>query len=140
VTVENQGNKVEGFTVDIYLNESLFHSENFTLTSGNSTFTTMWNTLTYAMGNWSVRVVVEPLRDEMDTADNNMTSLVVLTIPGDLDSDFTVNILDSIVLSNSFLATPSSSNWNPNADINGDNVVNILDAIVQGNHFLEHYP
>jgi hypothetical protein len=34
-----------------------------------------------------------------------------------------------------FLSTPSSSNWNPNADLNGDNVVNILDAIILSNHF-----
>jgi hypothetical protein len=65
---------------------------------------------------------------------------VKVRIAGDINGDWSVNILDSIILSNAFLATPSSSNWNPNADINGDNVVNILDAIIQGNHFLEHYP
>jgi hypothetical protein len=48
--------------------------------------------------------------------------------------------LDAIILSNSFLATANSRNWNPNADINGDGVVNILDAIIQSNHFLQHYP
>jgi hypothetical protein len=65
---------------------------------------------------------------------------VVVTIPGDINGDGTVNILDAIQMSNAFLATPSSSNWNPNADINGDNVVNILDAIILSNHFLQHYP
>jgi hypothetical protein len=59
---------------------------------------------------------------------------------GDINGDFTVDILDAITLSNAFLTTPNSSNWNPNADINGDNVVNILDAIILANHFLQHYP
>lgn len=61
-------------------------------------------------------------------------------ILGDVNLDGAVNILDAITLSNSFLATPVSSNWNPNADINGDNVVNILDAIILSNNFLQHYP
>jgi hypothetical protein len=43
------------------------------------------------------------------------------------------NILDAITLANAFLATPGSSNWNPNADINGDGVVNIVDAIILAN-------
>ncbi|MGB8781118.1 MAG: hypothetical protein WCD81_10775 [Candidatus Bathyarchaeia archaeon] len=33
------------------------------------------------------------------------------------------NILDAITLVNAFLATPGSSNWNPNVDINGDGIV-----------------
>jgi hypothetical protein len=65
---------------------------------------------------------------------------VKVRIAGDINGDWSVNILDSIILSNAFLATPGSSNWNPNADINSDSVVNILDAITLSNHFLEHYP
>jgi hypothetical protein len=59
---------------------------------------------------------------------------------GDVNGDGTVNILDAIIVSNAFLATPGTSNWNPNADINDDNIVNILDAIILANHFLQHYP
>lgn len=69
-----------------------------------------------------------------------IVSEYVEQIPGDVNHDGTVNILDSILVSNAFLSTPGSPNWNLNADINGDNVVNILDSIIQSNHFLEHYP
>jgi hypothetical protein len=64
---------------------------------------------------------------------------VLVTIPSDVNGDGTVKILDAITLGNAFLATPSSSNWNPNADINDDRAINILDAITLSNHFLEHY-
>jgi hypothetical protein len=63
-----------------------------------------------------------------------------IAIHPDINGDGIVNILDSIILGNAFLATSGSSKWNPNADINGDNVVNILDSIILGNHFLQHYP
>jgi len=58
----------------------------------------------------------------------------------DINGDGVVNILDAIILGNTFLSTPTSPNWKAKADVNGDGVVNILDAIVLGNHFLEHYP
>jgi hypothetical protein len=61
-------------------------------------------------------------------------------ILGDVNGDGTVNILDAIQLSNAFLSTPSSSNWNPNADLNGDGVVNILDAIILSNQFGSTHP
>jgi hypothetical protein len=63
-----------------------------------------------------------------------------LSVPWNINGDFIVNILDFLVIGNSFLAWPGHSNWNPNADINSDGVVNILDAIILGNHFLQHYP
>ena len=73
---------------------------------------------------------------------SNATHLVNVqnALIGDLNGDGIVNILDAIILAQSFFATPRSLNWNPNADINGDNIINILDAIIIGNHFLEHYP
>lgn len=65
---------------------------------------------------------------------------VRVVLQGDINGDGTVNILDAIQVSNAFLATPSSSNWNTNADVNCDNVVNILDSIVLANHFLQSQP
>jgi hypothetical protein len=112
------------------------------LTSGNSTtlfFT--WNTTGFAYGNYIINACAWPVLGETSMASNNITGgVVTVTIPGDVNYDGTVNILDTIIVGSAFLATSSSSNWNPNTDINGDNVVNILEAIIQGNHFLEHYP
>jgi len=58
-------------------------------------------------------------------------------IPGDINSDSTVNILDAILLAGAFGSRPGDGNWNPNADINNDDVVNILDAIILAGHFGE---
>jgi hypothetical protein len=58
-----------------------------------------------------------------------------VTLPGDINGDKKVNILDAIQLANAFGTKPGNPNWNPNADINCDNKVNILDAIVLGNYF-----
>jgi outer membrane protein assembly factor BamB len=72
--------------------------------------------------------------------DYNVYAFAARPIPGDINGDGTVNILDAILLSNAFLGKPGDPNWNPEADINGDGFVNILDAIILANHFLQHYP
>jgi hypothetical protein len=51
-------------------------------------------------------------------------------IPGDLNGDGVVNILDAILLADAFGSKPGSPNWNPYADLNDDSVVNILDGII----------
>jgi parallel beta-helix repeat protein len=56
-------------------------------------------------------------------------------VPGDINDDRTVNILDAIKLANAFLATPDKPSWNGDADLNSDNVVNILDAIILASNF-----
>jgi hypothetical protein len=105
----------------------------------NATVPLEWNTTGYAYGNYTVGGTA------VDAGGGGGVSsltngVVYIGIPGDINGDGPVNILDSIVLGNAFLATPSSSGWNSNADINDDNVVNILDSIIIGNHFLQHYP
>jgi streptogramin lyase len=142
VTVANEGGYTETFNTTAYATATIIGSENVTLPAGNSTTVTFtWNTTGLAYGNYTLSAYAWPVPGETNTANNNFTGgTVKVTIPGDINGDGTVNILDSILLSNAFLATPSSSNWNPNADINGDGIVNILDAIILANHFLQHYP
>jgi len=54
---------------------------------------------------------------------------------GDINLDGTVNILDAIKLSDSFLLTSTQPGFIAGADLNNDGVVNILDAILLANHF-----
>jgi hypothetical protein len=141
-TIANSGTYAETFNVTAYANTALIETEEVTLTSGNSTqLVFRWNTTGFAYGNYTLSAYAWPVAGETNTANNNFTDgAVTVTIPGDVNADGTVNILDAIILGKAFFATSSSSNWNPNADINGDGVVDILDAIILANHFLQHYP
>jgi hypothetical protein len=143
VTIANHGSYAESTNVTLSVNSATNETEAVTNLTVDGVVTVIftWNTTGYVYGNYTVSAYAWPVQDEANTANNNMTGASVLvTIPGDINGDGTVNILDAIQVSNSFLDTPGSSDWNPNADINGDNVVNILDAIILANHFLEHYP
>jgi len=138
---QNLGLSNETFGLTIRANATLLTQQTVSLTTRNSTTLTItWNTTNSTMGNYTLVVLAGPVPDEADSTDNSFCCWVVVTVPGNIKYDSSVNILDAIVLGNSFLATPGSPNWNPNADINGDNAVNILDAIIIGNHFNEHCP
>jgi len=65
---------------------------------------------------------------------------VLVTVPGDINGDFTVDIYDAITLAGGFNTLPGDLHWNANADINGDNPVDIFDAIILAGHFNQHYP
>jgi len=61
-------------------------------------------------------------------------------IPGDIDGNGWVNLLDAIDLSNLYGLKTGQTSFNPNADFDGNGVVNILDVITLSNHFGQHYP
>ena len=48
------------------------------------------------------------------------------SIPGDLNQDEQINILDIVILVNFIL----SADYSSDADLNGDNVLNVLDVVL----------
>jgi parallel beta-helix repeat protein len=142
VTVQNQGNLEETFNVTLYVNTTIIASQAVTLTNGNSSIITFaWNTSTQVYGNYTINAYAWPVLGETYTADNNLTGgTVKLTIAGDINGDFTVDIYDAILLAGHFNQNPSNTLWNANSDINSDNIVDIYDAIILANHYNQHYP
>jgi hypothetical protein len=137
VTAENQGDAVETFNTTIYANGTAIQTEEITLMNSSSTTVTfVWNTTSFAYGNYTISAYATPVPGEANTTDNTLVGgLIVVTIPGDINGDGTVDIYDAIILSSAFGSTPGSSHWNPNADINGDGIVDIYDALILSAHF-----
>lgn len=65
---------------------------------------------------------------------------VTVTIPGDIDGDFKVNLVDLVILALAYGSRPGEPKWNPNADIDGDNVVGLSDLVILALHYGQHYP
>jgi len=144
VTVENQGGYVESF-FDVWTELSLGMPPPITVgpatvaslgVGETVTLTFNWNTAGVAYGNYTVTGVVETVSGETDTGDNRLNDVYIfVTLPGDINGDKKVDILDAIKLANAFGSKSGDPRWNPNADINCDNKVNILDCIVLANYF-----
>jgi hypothetical protein len=141
VTLKNTGNFQETFNVSVIANATELIREEVTVPSGNSmAIILVWNSTEFAYGNYSISAYAWPVQNET-WPDNNVTGgTVYVGIPGDLNSDGTVDIFDAVLFAGAFGSTPGSPHWNPNADINGDGSVDIFDAVILAAHFNQHYP
>jgi hypothetical protein len=137
VTVKNYGVFSETFKVAAYTNTTLMGNQTVSLASGEKAeLLFVESTGSMTKGRYNVSATAGPVPGETDLSDNTAVGgWVVVAIPGDVNADGTVNILDALILSNAYGSVPGGSNWNPNADINGDDVINILDAIIMANYF-----
>jgi len=57
------------------------------------------------------------------------------SIPGDVNDDGIVDILDVLIVGLAFGSEPGDPNWNPDADLKPDNLIDIYDLLIVGVNF-----
>jgi len=139
VVTQNYGGYAETYNITLHANETEIATKLVTVqVSGTATVDFTWNTSSFAKGNYTIRAVADTVPGETETEDNTLVDgMIYVGIPGDLNADAKVNILDAIILAGAFGSFPGHPSWKPNADINGDGRVNILDAILLSGHYGE---
>jgi hypothetical protein len=141
VLVRNVGDFAEDFdvTVDLVSGQiNYFSIFGVHMESGSSGAVTLTcDTTTLARATYSVRAHVSHVAYEVHTADNDYTDgEIKVTIPGDVDGDFFVNIMDATQIGYYWLqGVPPAP---PEVDITGDGIINILDATIVGLNWLQH--
>ena len=137
VTVANTGSYAEPVNLTIYANTTAIAKQTVTLANGASTTITLtWNTTGFAYGNYTIGASVTLAPGETNGWTSPFTyGTVKVTVPGDVNGDGVVNILDVSVIAAYWLQTvpPAPSN----ADVNCDGVINILDVSVCAAHWLQ---
>jgi len=136
-TVENLGNKIEGFNLTVLASSTELATQYLSLIGGNSTVVTFkWNTTSFAYGNYCLTATAEALEGELFTENNNFTGdWIFITIAGDINGDQSINAKDAVTLGSAFSSTVGDPRWIADADVNGDNWVNAKDAAMLGAHF-----
>jgi hypothetical protein len=143
VTVSSSGNFTETFNVTVYANMTVIATQTVDNIL-NGTFTVLastWNTAGFAYGNYTISAYVTPGLARTDgTEEYVFGGWVVVTIPGDLNGDFTVGLSDLVILARAYGSKPGDSNWNANADIDSKSAVGLSDLVVLAQHYGQHYP
>ena len=147
VTVTNQGDIPETFNFTVYANDTAIetHTVTYLLSGLNRSTTFTWNTTGLAYGNYTISTVASPVPVETDTADNNYTCWVIITLVGDITGqggspDWNVDMKDVSYVARRFLCLQSDPLWDSNADVNGDGKVDMKDISIPARHFGEQYP
>ncbi len=137
VTITNVGNNPENVSITLYANSTTIGSETvFNVLNGTSVnVACIGNTSSCAYGDYTLSIYCKP--SGVNEAANNFTysGIVEVTIPGDVNGDFTVDIIDAIILAGSINSQPGSPRWNPNADLNGDGIIDIYDALILAGNY-----
>jgi hypothetical protein len=125
VLVADKGDYAETFNVTTYANSTVIGTKQVSLNATDqTTLTFTWNTAGFAKGNYAISAVADTVLGETGTADNNFTDgWVLVSIPGDIDGDGTVFLSDLTAMAGAWGSTPTSPNWNPNADVIGEGQV-----------------
>ena len=142
ITVQNQGNVMEGFVVNAYCNSSSFGAEGVALSMGASTTLTLtWDTIGFAKEIYTISANASIFPNETLTGDNTyIDGTVRVNMVGDMNSDKKVSITDIVIIALAFGSKPGDPNWNPNADLNNDGKVSITDVVIAAIHFGETDP
>jgi len=128
-TVENQAGFTKTFDILVYCNLTILKTYSVTLNPiDNLTFFFKWDTTSWAKGNYAISVF------------NRLISWVVVTIPGDLDGNFAVQLVDLVILARAYGSQPGEQNWNSNADIDGNNIVGLSDLVMMARNYGKAQP
>jgi hypothetical protein len=142
-TVENQGNFTETFNVTAYAGANVVGTQLVSnlLVGERRTLAFVWNTAGLSYGNYTISATATQVSGETDTADNTFTDgNVLVTIPGDVDGNYVVNIFDVVRITGSYGKRRGDQLYNPNADLDDNNVVNIFDVVICTGNYGKKYP
>jgi len=139
VKVKNYGIYTESFNTTAYINNMALQTQEFTLESGAATtinFT--WNTAGFVYGNCTISTSITLAPSETNNGPSKFVyGVVILTIPGDINGDGTVNSLDFHIFASYWLerVPPAPAN----VDIGGYGVVSAKDFHIIAQHWLHSW-
>jgi hypothetical protein len=133
----NLSNTTAECYVTVFANDTVIVNQTeFSVPSqGFGTFTFAWNTSGFAFGNYTFTAFAEPVPGPICANNHPAVNWAVVTILGDLNADFLVDIFDALIIAGSFCSITGYALRNPNADINNDHVVDIYDALLLASNF-----
>jgi hypothetical protein len=142
-TVVNQGGYTETFNVTVHANATIIGTfTNITLKKGQSVILTLpWNTTGFAKGNYTISAYVTQVSGEIHVEDNTLSDgWVVVTIRGDVNADFDVDLYDAVELLNHYKAKKGGPEYDPIYDIDGDGDIDLYDAVALLLNYGKKYP
>lgn len=138
VTIENRGSFNETFDIYVCLDQNLTVAGDEIIIINqridlmpplsHSILELSWNVTGIALGEYRLIVETSDIINDINVENNvYIYGIVIITIFGDLNGDWRVNIVDVSIAARAFGSYPGHPRWNPNADINNDQVINIVD-------------
>ena len=140
VSAANVGTFTESFNFTVYANNTAITTISVSSLAGLSEeiHTVTWNTAAFTEGNYTISVNVTTIAGETNTLDNFMSDGEIrVTMPGDVDGDFDVDIFDIVKIAGSYGTQVGQPKYDANCDIDKDGDVDIFDVVIAASHYGE---
>jgi hypothetical protein len=130
--IENLKDSTEVLNITLFNNvtNTLIETD-ISISIGASTLSLNYNTASLEIGRYSTSV---------SGGNQSAEASVTLTIPGDVNGDFKVDLSDITLLAKAYNSSPGIARWNLNADINGDGTVGLSDLVIMARHYNQSIP
>jgi len=138
VTVKNEGDYIETFTVTIYAagNEIVTKTVSSLGLGATTVVSHSWDTRPHPASNYLITAQAKTQAGitDVDSADNTGTGPTVIVNPlfGDIDQDGWVSVSDLVLLQQAFGCTPSDPNYTLDKDLNTDSIIDVRDLRLLG--------
>ncbi|MEM0357844.1 MAG: dockerin type I domain-containing protein [Candidatus Bathyarchaeia archaeon] len=142
ITIKNQGDIPETFDLIIYANASTIIVHRVKDLASNETFQInfTWSTESMRCGAYVITCFIPPVPYEKDITNNEMIGgTVLLKLIGDVNGDRVVNMIDVVLVIQSFASYPGHPRWLPQADLNFDGKVDMKDVTLVLTNFGRSY-
>jgi len=142
VKVVNHGPFPQTFNLIVYANDTIIQTLLVYLAPrAHATIRFYWETSAQPYGNYNITAYAGPVSDETDTTDNTcLGSVVTVTIPGDVDGDFDVDLYDAVKLLTHYGAKAGQPAYDPVCDIDGNGNIDLYDATELLTNYGQKYP
>jgi hypothetical protein len=149
VNAVNKGEYTETFWVTAYAtavvtaNSMVIGSQQVNNLNPTShiTLTFTWNTNGFAKGNYTLSAYAWPVRVETNIIGGNFTGdIVLVTILGDVDGNFKVDMTDVMLILSAFGSRTGQPRFIANCDIDNNGQIDMTDVMIALSNFGQHYP
>lgn len=138
VTLKNYGTSPETINTTIYTDTRALESETANLESGEIMHLILtWNTTGFDQSNYTIDAEASPVLGETETDDNTLSAAIPIcvTVPGDVDADFDVDIFDIVTIAGAYDTQKGNARYSAISDLDNDEDVDIFDVVIAASHY-----
>lgn len=137
----NYGVQPENYIVVFRINGTVHATAQGSLEARSSTpLAFLWNTTDWEMGKYILKISVPGASGENDFSDNDCELVAHILVPGDVDNNYIVNMLDLYNIALHFGAAIGQPNYVKNYDVDSSGIINMLELYIAAVHFGQTYP
>jgi parallel beta-helix repeat protein len=138
----NKGEYTETLNITVHVGTNIIGPKAVLILSGSVGWVVFpWSTSGLPFGNYTLSAYTEAVPGETNSTDNSwFGGWVIVTIQGDVDGNFRVDMGDVVSILKAFGSTYGRPNYNPNCDFDSNLRIDMTDVITALRVFGQHYP